>query len=143
MPATSVKESLIELTIPNKPEFLRVVRLMVSGYVSRWPLSFDEVENVKVAVTEACNNAIQYAFGSDTEDKLRIRCWKDGDKLVFEITDKGKGFALDGKNLPEASIDEEGGLGFLLIQTLMDDVKVRSNPNHGTTVTMTKKLSLN
>ena len=144
MPRTESKESLIELVIPNKPEFLRVVRLLVSGYVSRWPLSFDEVENVKVAVTEACNNAIQYAYDEGIERQLKIRCWNKKSKLFFEVSDKGRGMGLpDGDALEPESVDDEMGLGFLLIRTLMDDVKVRTKPNHGTTVTMTKSLTIN
>ncbi len=139
MPKRPEKESLVELVIPNKPEYLRVVRLMVSGYVSRWPMSFDEVENVKVAVTEACNNAIQFAYEEGSEQPLRIKCWREGDSLFFEVRDKGKGLGMPDATSPEA-IDDEKGLGFLLISTLMDDVKVASTPKVGTTVTMSKKI---
>jgi len=141
MSATSVKESLIELEVPTQPEFLRIVRLLVSGFASRWPLSFDEVENVKVAVSEACNVAIQQC--SDAEARLRIRCWRTGSRLYFEVRDKnvkqGFAFAQD-DDLMSAG---EAGLGYLLIQTLMDDVKAVTRPNSGTTVTMTKKFTIN
>lgn len=139
MPKQAEKESLVELIIPNKPEYLRVVRLMVSGYVSRWPLSFDEVENVKVAVTEACNNAIQFAYEDGAEQQLRIKCWREADNLFFEVRDSGKGLGMTETASPD-DIDDEKGLGFLLISTLMDDVKIESDPAAGTTVTMSKKL---
>jgi serine/threonine-protein kinase RsbW len=137
----SAKKSLVELTIPSRPEFLRVVRLMVSGYLSRLPISIDEVENIKVAVSEACNNAIQYAYENSEEHSLRIRCWNAPDRLVFEIKDTGKGFPEPEQEPDNVVPTDDKGLGFLLIQTLMDDVRVRSTPQSGTTVTMTKLIA--
>lgn len=139
--STGTRKSLIELKVPNQPEFLRVIRLMVSGYMSRLPISIEDVENAKVAVSEACNNAMQYAFAPDEEGTLTVRCWHGGDRLVFEVSDSGRGFdASDDSPLPESQ-DDERGLGFLLIQTLMDDVQVDSAPDKGTTVTMTRMLN--
>ena len=138
--STGAKKSLIELKVPTQPEFLRVVRLMVSGYLSRLPMSIEEVENVKVAVSEACNNAMQYAYLDDQEGTLTLRCWHAGDRLVFEVTDMGRGFDPARGDAPHAA-DDEHGLGFLLIQTLMDNVQVDSSPDTGTVVTMTKQFS--
>ena len=137
---TSVSESLVELIIPNKPEFLRVVRLVVSGYLSRLPIPIDAVENIKVAVSEACNNAIQYAYGENEEGKLHIRCLNDADRLVFEVEDTGKGLDAQGADADSLDMDDDKGFGFLLINTLMDQVQVRSAPERGTIVTMTKML---
>lgn len=137
--STGIQKSLVEIKVPNQPEFLRVVRLLVSGYMSRLPFNIEEVENVKVAVSEACNNAMQYAFAPDEEGSLTIRCWHDRDRIVFEISDTGKGF--DSSVDSESTIEDERGLGFLLIQTLMDDVTVTTEPGKGTKVTMCRILN--
>jgi serine/threonine-protein kinase RsbW len=136
---TGAQQSLVEIRVPNQPEFLRVVRLLVSGYMSRLPFNIEEVENVKVAVSEACNNAMQYAFAPDEQGSLTIRCWHDQDRLAFEVSDTGKGFEASDGAAPDSANDERG-LGFLLIQTLMDDVQVSAQPGTGTTVTMFKSL---
>ena len=134
---TAVKDSLVEISIPNKPEFLRVVRLLVSGYASRWPLSVDEVENIKVAVSEACNSAIQSAPESDREEYIKIKCWHEDDQLVFEVRDTGYGAAEEDGG--EDGL-EERGLGMLLIRTIMDSVDAKSKPGKGAKITMKKHI---
>lgn len=51
----------IEIHIPSSTEYVRVVRLAVLGVASRMPFSYDDVEDIKLAVSEACNNAILHA----------------------------------------------------------------------------------
>ncbi len=133
----STKNSLVEVRIPKKPEFLRVVRLLVSGYASRWPISIDEVENIKVAVSEACNTAIQDSCEEECEEQIAIKCWHEGNQLVFEIKDKShKGKSQD----DIGELHEERGLGMLLIKTLMDEVDSKFGPNKGAKITMKKNL---
>jgi serine/threonine-protein kinase RsbW len=127
----------MRLVIPNNPEFLRIVRLVVSGYVARWNVPFDEVENIKVAVSEACNNAIQYAYGEGEENEVELACWGDAKQVHFEVKDGGKGVSAPKKG---GIAGDDRGLGFLLINTLMDDVKVTSRPGKGTRVLMSKTL---
>lgn len=132
------KESLVEMTIPAKPEFLRVVRLMVSGYASRLNIPVDAVENLKVAVSEACNNSIQAAEEKEVDDSIKIRCWCDNGSIFFEVSDKFQG----GPDFraPMAEDFSEQGLGFVLIQTLMDHVDLKSSKSGGTKVLMRKEL---
>ncbi|MFA6449980.1 MAG: ATP-binding protein [bacterium] len=132
----SDKNSLMEISIPNKPEFLRVVRLLVSGYASRWPLSIDEVENIKVAVSEACNTAIQTSAKSDQEEYIKIKCWQENKQIVFEIKDKTSGSPA-AEGVEEL---EERGLGMLLIRTLMDYVDVKTKPGKGSKIIMKKNI---
>lgn len=133
MAMAQAQESLIELTIPRRPEFLRIVRLVVSGYLSRLDISFDEVENMKVAVSEACNSAMQ-SVDARADDAICIRCWHDGGDIMFQVRAPGIAESM------ESPDDDEAGLGFLLIQTLMDDVSVDTDPHTGTTVLMKKSL---
>lgn len=51
----------IQIQIPSSAEYVRVVRLAVLGVASRMPFSYDDVEDIKLAVSEACNNAILHA----------------------------------------------------------------------------------
>ena len=132
----SDKKSLVEISVPNRPEFLRVVRLLVSGYASRWPISIDEVENIKVAVSEACNSAIQTSAESDREEYIKIKCWHENKQLVFEVKDK----TSTAETLAEEMELEERGLGMLLIRTLMDAVDVKAKPGKGSKITMKKYI---
>jgi len=132
-----MKSDKVELKIPARPEFLRVVRLLISGYVSRMDVSVDEVENLKVAVSEACNSSMQESDGN-SEGTITISCWEKSGEIVVEVRDKGVKTGPDGADEDEMA---ERGLGFLLIQTLMDDVDISSEPGKGTKIVMKKKIT--
>ncbi len=138
MVKTNEKESLVELSIPPKPEFLRIVRLFVSGYASRLSITIDLIEDLKVAVSEACNNAIQSAEETGINEPVKIRCWCDASNIFFEITDKVQGTPAAKPFVAEDF--NERGLGFVLIQTLMDDVTLRSSRTGGGRVLMRKEI---
>lgn len=59
--AASAPVGNIQIQIPSSAEYVRVVRLAVLGVASRMPFSYDDVEDIKLAVSEACNNAILHA----------------------------------------------------------------------------------
>ena len=58
----SLMTSCVSLTIPAKAEYLQIVRLALFGVASGSGFSFEEIEDMKVAVAEACNNAIIHAY---------------------------------------------------------------------------------
>ena len=127
----------IELRLPSKAEWVGVARLAVAGVASRLNFSIEEIEDLKLAVAEACTNCIQHAKGGD---EVRIACDLFTNKLVVTIEDRGKGF--DGRGIAPRALGEPkvGGLGVFLIRTLMDDVSYEVNPESGTKLTMTKHL---
>lgn len=134
------KDSVVKLNMPCQPEFLRLMRLIIAGYASRWNVPFDEVEYIKVAVSEACNNALKCAQ-ADNGDVIAITCWHQRGRIGFEIRSKGKGFARREKaGRPGIPPEEEMELGLLLIRSLMEDVKVTSDPQKGMRVVMFKSL---
>jgi len=126
--------SLVELRIPRRPEYLRVVRLLVSGYVSRFPAPVDMVEDIKVAVSEACNCSMRDADPVCAEGRLDISCSIEDDRLCFEIRDE------NAMSAPDSSSDE-ASLGLLLIRTLMEDVEVRTEKGGGVVISMKKTIT--
>jgi serine/threonine-protein kinase RsbW len=58
----------VRITIPSRSEYVRVVRLAVLGIASRMAFSYDDVEDIKLAVSEACNNAILHADATLAQD---------------------------------------------------------------------------
>jgi serine/threonine-protein kinase RsbW len=122
--STQEGEAVVELTIPGKPEYVGVARLAILGVASRMRFSYDEVEDIRLAVGEACTNAIERANGSRAGDQdVRIRCVIDPARLVVEVSDNAP--STDGGEPPavgETGLDERG-LGGVLIRILMDDVQ--------------------
>jgi serine/threonine-protein kinase RsbW len=131
----------IELEIPARPEYVALARLVVSSLASaRRDLTDDRVDDLKVAVSEACTNAIEAHHSAESDDSVIVRCVEHDDRLDVEIEDRGSGF--DPEALPEhppvtdpERLNFERGLGIPLIRTLVDDVLISSS-GEGTKVTM-------
>ena len=64
---------VVELKIPSKAEWVAVARLAVAAVASRLRFSVDEIEDVKLAIAEACTHCIQHATGSDGLVHTRLR----------------------------------------------------------------------
>ena len=129
----------VELKIPSLPEFVAVARLAVAAIASRMDFPYDAVDDIKVAVGEACTNAIEHAACSDPpEGEINISCYLEQDALVIEVDDRGPGF--DPHLCAEPDVLSGGGLGLILIQALMDEVKLTSLAGQGTQVRMIKRL---
>jgi serine/threonine-protein kinase RsbW len=138
-------DTILELEIPASPEYIAIARLVVSSIASsRRNLGDDRIDDLKLAVSEACTNAIE-SYGphaSDgVRDRVRIRVRDDEEKLEVDVADTGPGF--DPNALPPhppvtdpERLNFERGLGIPLIRTLVDDVQFVSSAG-GTSVRMT------
>lgn len=137
----------IEVKMPAKPEYVGVIRLTLSGIASRVGFGYEDIEDLKIAISEACTNAVQHAYERDEGGEMVIGFGIYEDKLEIMIADNGKSFNFEkiknqlGPYTGTSSIDQlsEGGLGLYLMETLMDEVRVLNNS--GVTVFMTKFLS--
>ncbi|BBI35302.1 anti-sigma B factor RsbW [Cohnella abietis] len=136
------RESNVKLTVPAQPEFVDLVRLTLYGIASKMKFTFEDIEDMKVAVSEACNNAVLHAY--DGEDgKIEVEFEMHANELSITVRDSGRSFTVaENKETPSLhgkTIDEiqSGGLGLYLMQALMDRVEVRHEG--GTTVLLTKK----
>ncbi|MGG1679214.1 anti-sigma B factor RsbW [Neobacillus sp. NRS-1170] len=137
----------IEMKIPAKPEYVGIIRLTTSGIASRMGYGYEEIEDVKIAISEACTNAVQHAYKQDEGGEIVIGFGIYENKLEIVIADNGKSFNFEqtksqlGPYDASSSIDQlsEGGLGLYLMETLMDEVRV--SVHSGVTVFMAKYLS--
>ncbi len=138
MPEATPEADFIELRLPCKAKYINVARLAVSGIAARAGLTVEDVEDLKIAVSEACTNVIDHAFGDRPLDQcMIIRCWTREGELKVSVIDEGRGFELSDT---EDESRQPRGLGLYLIRELMDEVEVVSSANSGTTVTMVKRL---
>ncbi|MED4600909.1 anti-sigma B factor RsbW [Paenibacillus validus] len=133
------------LTVPAEPEYIDLVRLTLYGISSKLGFSYEEIEDMKVAVAEACNNAVVHAYEPGRPGKMNVRFERLNDGLRITVKDEGPSFDYEAKAQRAESLHEKtlheinvGGLGIYLMQALMDDVEVRTGA--GTEVTLTKRL---
>ncbi len=139
----------VEFNIPCMSDYVGVVRLAVSGLATRMNFSIEEIEDIKIAVSEACTNSVQYAFEKPENERVFISFNLFKDKLEIIVKDNGKGFEVD--QLEKIPIEERRledidesvprlGLGITFIKSLMDETSIKSEPGKGTTVQMAKHI---
>ena len=139
----------IELSIPAQSEWVRVARLTVAGVAARQGFSIQAVEDLKVAVSEAINNAIQHGASADESEAVPVVCIAlepRPEGLWIVVTDGGRlehELAL-GKTVPPSPQHDselpEGGMGLLLIRSLMDRVELEGGADADTSLKMWKAL---
>ena len=120
---------VIELEIPARAEFVALARLVVSAMASSDAvLSDDQIDDLKLAVSEACTNAIEAHDAAGTDERVVVRCKADSDTLEVYVEDRGHGF--DPGELPDHPpvtdpdrLKFERGLGIPLIRALVDEVE--------------------
>ena len=103
------------------------------------PLPEHRIEDLRLAVTEACSNAVK-VHRDDADDPVVVTCHVDDHAIRVDVRDRGPGFDPDElEPLPEPTdprrLEYEHGLGVPLICTLADDVDFRPAPD-GTVVSM-------
>lgn len=140
----------VVIAIPASPEFVRVVRLAVAGVATRMRFSYEQIEDIKLAVSEACNNAILHAQlpSGGPATQVVIRMLPGIDRLEITVFDQGHlpegGLELPGSGAEVAwqDLDDlpEGGMGLMLIQSLMDEVSSHVGAPEHTALHMVKSI---
>ncbi|MGX8176877.1 anti-sigma B factor RsbW [Exiguobacterium artemiae] len=143
-----MKNEQLEMTLPAKPEYVAIARLTVSGVANRMGYTYDDIEDIKIAVSEACANAVQHAYEDEKDGSMALTCnvYPD-DRLEIIVKDNGVTFDKDSVKRQSEPITEshdldslhEGGLGILMIEALMDQVTIEKA--NGVTVHMTKYMN--
>lgn len=134
-----INRELIELSIPHRSEYVSMIRLTVASLASRMGFDIDDIEDMKVAISEACSNAIMHG-GCGEEENFLVQFIREESRLVISVSDFGKGYSVNNLKTPNTEDLNEGGLGIFIIKSLMDDVKIKTGNSHGTSITMIKNL---
>lgn len=133
----------MELKIPSKSINESFARSVVSAFILQLDPTISELSDIKTAVSEAVTNCIVHGY-RDTSGMIYIKGEITEDNtIIIKVRDKGKGIP-DIKKAMEPLFttggEERAGLGFAVMESFMDKVKVKSKEDKGTTVTLYKKL---
>lgn len=134
-----------DLTIESKTENLSEVREFVKSAALEVGFSPDTIENIVLAVDEACTNIIKHAYKYYPDGKIKIKLQSAGNKFMIELIDYGTSF--EPEKVPEPDIQKYyqqhkvGGLGMYLMKTLMDDVKYYCVPGKYNCVLLSIKMN--
>ncbi|MBC8081207.1 MAG: anti-sigma B factor RsbW [Gorillibacterium sp.] len=133
------------LTVPADANYIDIIRLALYGISTKWGFSYEEIEDMKVAVAEACNNAVLHAYRDGEVGTIEVTFNHEDNGIRISVKDKGKSFNYNRRSgqtmahhCKELSEIDAGGLGIYLMQALMDDVQVVTDS--GTEVILTKFL---
>ena len=125
-----------KLQLPGKPQYVSTVRMVISSLANSAGFDVEAIEDMKVAVSEACTNVV--CHGANGEDLYEVSFELSEEQLSISVQDQGEGYDMNTYQEPNLDCPKEGGLGLFIIQTLMDEVEMTSEPGQGTKIRMVK-----
>ena len=134
----------MRLTFDSRSANEAFARTTVAAFLCSLDPTMEELMDVKTAVSEAVTNAIVHGY-RDTIGKVTITAaLYENNKIVIKVKDSGCGIEdIEKAKEPlftTAPAEERAGLGFAVMESLMDKLKVTSTPGKGTTVTMERVI---
>lgn len=136
-------ENEMKLEFLSKSNNEAFARIAVAAFVSQLDPTIEELADIKTAVSEAVTNAIIHGY-EEKEGMVKIVCELIGNSVVIEVSDTGKG--IENIELAKQPLYtskpnlERSGMGFTIMESFMDEMKIESVVGLGTKVTMKKKI---
>ena len=136
-------ENEMKIEFISKSNNEAFARVAVASFASQLDPTIEELADIKTAVSEAVTNSIIHGY-EGKEGVVKIKCFLGKDFIEIEISDTGKGI----ENIEMAKQPlytskpnlERSGMGFTIMESFMDEVKVESIINLGTKITMRKNI---
>lgn len=129
---------IIEIKIPSQPKFLKIIRAIMNLICETMGFTQEEINNITLAVDEACSNIIKHAYGGATNQLIHVTCNLHDDRLEVLLRDFGK--PADIKEIKSRELDDvrPGGLGVHLIKSVMDVVSYDNSLEQGNQLQLIK-----
>lgn len=139
----SIYENEMKLEFISKSNNEAFARISVAAFAAQLDPTVEELADIKTAVSEAVTNSIIHGY-EDTEGIVKVICKIIGNSIVVEVSDNGKGI----ENVEEARKPlytskpdlERSGMGFTIMESFMDEIKIESILGIGTKITMKKLI---
>lgn len=143
-----VLKNQIRMFLKSNSENIGIARIAAAAFAAQADFTISELDDIKVAVSEAVSNAVIHGYGADYTGEpgdIEFTMILYEDRLEYVVTDFGKGIAdIKLACTPSYSSDPERmGLGFVFMKSFMDELDIKSSINQGTTIRMTKKIEHN
>ncbi len=136
-PVERVPHLDLSVALPRESVSVPVVRRLAGQALRAFGVDDSDVDDVMLAITEACANVIDHAGATDTYD---VKIELSADRCAITVVDQGGGF--DASQVPtDVPKDAEMGRGLALMRALVDNVAFRNEPQAGAVVHMVKNLN--
>ena len=137
-------ENQVTLDFPSRSANEGFARTAAACFAAQLDPTLEEINDIKTAVSEAVTNAIVHAY-PDTLGRVSVKLRIREDRILeIVVKDWGVGIAdVDQARTPlfTTGSEERSGMGFTIMESFMDTLKVRSAPGRGVVVTMARKIS--
>lgn len=132
-------ENEVRMEFPSLPENVGLARVAAAAFAGQVDFTLAEVEEIKVAVSEAVTNCVVHAY-QGKPGLVRLTARRSGSSIEVVVEDWGRGIADVEQARQPAFSTEPGrmGLGFVFMESFMDGMEVASRPGEGTRVRMWK-----
>lgn len=130
-------EIKLTLAMPRDELSVPVARRMLLTCMSTLGVVDDIVDDIGIALTEACTNVIEHATATD---EYEVSAGIDGDCCIIEVADRGSGFDASLRGLADAEHSDEGGRGIQLMRALVDRLSFVQHADDGSVVRLEKDL---
>ncbi len=138
-----MSDNEMKLEIKSKSCNEAFARVVVSAFASQLDPTIEELADIKTAVSEAVTNCIIHGYDGK-EGIIHINCKLEGKKIEIEIIDYGKGIEnieIAKQPLYTSKPDlDRSGMGFTIMESFMDNVKIESILGVGTKIIMEKTI---
>lgn len=139
-----MSENYIKIESKATLENISAIRVCITSFISTLNIHFDELMDIKTAISEAVTNAIEHAYDNSDGTVVVEASINEDKKIIIKVSDYGKGIedislamTPTYTSKPES---EHAGMGFTIMESFMDEVIIDSKINEGTTITLTKLI---
>lgn len=136
-----MNKNMMKLEFESKSQNESFARVAVAAFAAQLDPTLEELSDIKTAVSEAVTNSIIHGYGNG-EGTIKIESFIEDNKFTVIVSDTGKGIKdveLAVQPLYTSRPDlERSGIGFTVMETFMDTMKVDSEYGNGTKITMEK-----
>ena len=135
-------DNQVTLQVKSIGENVSLVRMMAGGFLYSYDLTLDVLDEIKIALSEAVSNCMIHGYDGAEDRIVTVTMKVRNRNLTISVQDDGVGIADIAQAMEPAfsTREEHMGLGFVFMQTFMDEMEVVSAPGKGTTVIMHKQL---
>jgi len=141
-----MSDNKMSIEFVSKSQNEGFARVAVAAFVAQLDPTIDEMNDVKTAVSEAVTNSIIHGYENREDGIVKIEAEINKNEVTIVIIDKGIGIddieqAMEPLYTSRPDI-ERSGMGFTVMETFMDDLKVESEKGIGTKVVIKKKFNV-
>ncbi len=126
-----MRAGTIRLTIDSRIDQVHMIGLSIKGICASIPMTEEDAYQVELCLVEAVNNAVEHAYENEAGHEVSVTASVDGGCLTLQVLDRGTPMDWDSvqKKRANASLLDEGGRGFMIMESYMDQVSYRQVGN--------------